>query len=165
MLRRRVAARRLAAMKSCVACVGAGAFTGRDAIQRSASSSTGERSSRPEDAEPPPSAQRRALSPNSVCFLIQPMSVRSASSSRARLSSNRAGSSKKMKLSRASASGTALSSTRRYTIGAKRLLSEAARATSFWHTGEATESGLITNTTVSAWLTSVSRRCHQSSKA
>ena len=79
MLRRRVAARRLWAMKSCVACVGAGAFGGREPIQCSASSSSGERRRRPDDAEPPASAQRRALSPNSVCFLIQPMSDCSAS--------------------------------------------------------------------------------------
>ena len=67
-------------------------------------------------------AQRRACSPNSVCCLIQAMSVSSASASRSALSSNRASSSKNTKLSLASASGTALSSTRRQTIGREALV-------------------------------------------
>ncbi len=49
---------------------------GREAIQRSACSSTGERNSNP--FGPFAKAQRRACSPNSVCCLIQPMSVLSA---------------------------------------------------------------------------------------
>jgi hypothetical protein len=79
--------------------------------------------------------------------------------------SNRASSSKNTKFSLASASGTALSSTRRQTIGAKRLSSEAAKATSFSATSEATESGLSTNTMVSARTISASMRFHHSSKA
>ena len=77
----------------------------------------------------------------------------------------RVGSSKKMKFSRRSASGVAPSSTRRQTIGAKRLLSEAAYATSLSATSEATASGESTNTTVSARQISASMRFHQSSKA
>ena len=76
-----------------------------------------------------------------------------------------ASSSKNTKFSLASASGTALSSTRRQTMGAKRLLSEAAKATSFSATSEATESGLSTNTMVSARTISASMRFHHSSKA
>jgi hypothetical protein len=51
---------------------------------------------------------------------------------------------------RESASGTSVSSTRRNTTGAKRLLSEAANATSLAQTGEATASELSTKMTVSA---------------
>ena len=162
-LRRRVAARRLSRTKSCVSSVGAGAPSGRAAIHCSASSSTGERRRSPFGC--PASDQRRACSPNSVCRLIQPMSVPSASASRSALASNRASSSKMMKLSLASTSGTALSSTGRHTIGAKRLFSEAANATSLRATSDATESGLSTNTTVSACAISASMRFHQSSKA
>ena len=61
MLRRRVAPRRLSATKACVSAVGSGAPRGREAIQRSASSSTGERSSSPPGR--PAAAQRRAASP------------------------------------------------------------------------------------------------------
>lgn len=56
-----------------------------------------------------------------------------------------------MKLSRQSASVTALSSTRRQTIGARRLFSEAANATCFSAMSEVTKSGLSTNTTLSAF--------------
>jgi hypothetical protein len=72
---------------------------------------------------------------------------------------------KKMKLSRRSASGIAPSATRWQTIGANRLLSEAAYATSFSATSEAMASGESTNTTVSALPISASMRFHQSSKA
>ena len=47
MFRRRVAACRLRRMKVCVCSVGGGAFRGRAAIHRSASSSTGERKQQP----------------------------------------------------------------------------------------------------------------------
>ena len=88
-----------------------------------------------------------------------------ASTSLSALASNSEGSSKKMKLSRRSASGTALSSTCRHTIGANRLFSDAACATSFSATSDFTELGESTNTTVSdrpinAWI-----RFHQSSNA
>jgi hypothetical protein len=59
-----------------------------------------------------------------VCFLIQLMSVSIAAASASAPTSKRTGSSKKMKFNRRNASGIALSSTRRQTIGAKRLLSE-----------------------------------------
>ena len=72
---------------------------------------------------------------------------------------------KENEFSRCSASGIAPSSTRRQTIGAKRLLSEAACATSLSATSDATASGESTNTTVSAWPISASMRFHQSSKA
>jgi hypothetical protein len=57
----------------------------------------------------------RACSPNSVCRLIQPMSVFSACASWSALASKRAGSSKKMKFSFARASGTSSSCTERTT--------------------------------------------------
>ena len=129
MLRRRVAPRRLSATKACVSPVGSGAPLGRAAIHRSASSNTGERNSNPPGR--PAADHRRAASPNSVCCLIQPMSVCSASASRSALASNWAGSSKNMKFSRRNASGVASSATRRHTIGAKRLFREAAYSTSF----------------------------------
>ena len=163
MLRLRVVPRRLAATKAWVSAVGSGAPRGREAIHPSASSRTGERSRSPPGR--PAVDQRRAASPNSVCCLTQPMSVWSASARRSALSSKCAGSSKKMKLSLCSASGMARSSTRRQTIGAKRLLSEAACVTSLSATSEATASGESTNTTVSALPISVSIRLHQSSKA
>ena len=56
MLRRRLAARRLSATKAWVSSVGSGAPCGRDAIHRSASSSTGERSNSPLADRSPPSA-------------------------------------------------------------------------------------------------------------
>jgi hypothetical protein len=77
MFRLRVVPRRLAATKAWVSAVGSGAPRGREAIQRSASSSTGERSSRPLGR--PARAHRRAASPNSVCCRTQPISVCSAS--------------------------------------------------------------------------------------
>jgi hypothetical protein len=77
----------------------------------------------------------------------------------------RAGSSKTMKLSFASASGTALSLTGRQTMGAKRLFKEAAKSTSLSATCEAIASGLSTNTTVSALAINFSMRVHHSSKA
>ena len=87
MLRRWLAPRRLSATNAWVCSVGAGAPCGRDAIQRSASSSAGERSNSPPGR--PASDHWRAASPNSVCCLIQPMSVRSASASLSALTSNR----------------------------------------------------------------------------
>jgi hypothetical protein len=163
MLRRRVAPRRLSLTKACVSSVGAGAPLGRDAIQRSASSSTGDRSNNPPVR--PPACQRRAASPYSVCFLIQAISVCNASHSRSKLAANNASSSKKMKFSRASAVGISLSSTGAMTIGAKRLLSEAANATSLAHTSEATEAGLSTKMMVSAPTMRDWMRPHQSSNA
>jgi hypothetical protein len=62
---------RLDKLDSCVSSVGAGA--GRRAIQRSASSRSGERSSKPFGRFDEVSV--RAASPISVCLLIQPMSV------------------------------------------------------------------------------------------
>ena len=60
--------------KPASSTVGSGAPRGREAIQRSASSSTGERSKRPLwIGRPPPSAA--LLRRYSVCCLIQPMSV------------------------------------------------------------------------------------------
>ena len=66
---------------------------------------------------------------------------------------------------RRSASGVAPSSTRRQTIGAMRLLSATACATSLSATSDATASGESTKTTVSARPISASMRFHQSSKA
>jgi hypothetical protein len=160
---RRVAAWRLSEMNACVSSVGAGAPLGREAIQRSARSKLGDRSSNPLGLLA--RAQPRARSPNSVCCLIQPISVERASASRLVLSSKRAASSKKMKLRRTNSSGTILFSTGRHTIGAKRLLRDAANVTSLSATSEATESGLRTNTTVSARTISASMRFHHSSKA
>ena len=163
MFRRRVAAWRLCLMKVCVSSVGVGASIGREAIQCSASSNVGERSRSPLGR--PAAAQWRAASPYPVCFLIQSISAASASQSRLRLSANTTSSSKKMKLRRESVSGTCLSSTRRSTVGAKRLFSEAAKATSLAQTGEVTASGLSRNMTVSACAISAWMRFHQSSKA
>ena len=68
-----------------------------------------------------------------------------------------------MKLRRESASGTCLSSTRRSTVGAKRLFSEAAKVTSLAQTGEVTASGLSRNMTVSACAISAWMRCQSAS--
>jgi hypothetical protein len=75
----------------------------------SAISSAGVRSSRPFGR--PAAVQPRAASPNLVWSRIHTISVCSASASLSALASNRDESSKKMKLSRRSASGTALFST------------------------------------------------------
>src|SRR6202035_1577167 len=120
---------------------------------------------RPEPFERPLSAHRRAYSPNSVCCRSQPISVSSASTRRLRLCSYCPSSVNKMKLRRDSASGTSLGSTLRHTIGAKRLLSDDAYSISCRQTCDDSHSGLSENTTVSAWLISDCRRCHQSSKA
>jgi hypothetical protein len=124
-LRRRVAARRLSETKAWISSVAGGAPHGREAIQRSASSSA-----RRAELKPvrmcPATDHRRAASPSSVCFLIHPMSVCNASTSWSMLASKWVGSSKRMKFNRRNVSGTARSSTVRHTTGAKRLLSEVA---------------------------------------
>ena len=61
--------------------------------------------------------------------------------------------------------GMALSSARRQTIGAKRLFSETAYATSLAQISEAIASGLSVKTMVSAFAIRPSMRFHQSSKA
>jgi hypothetical protein len=61
--------------------------------------------------------------------------------------------------------GHAASSTRRHTIGAKRLFRDAAWVTSLSATSECTASGDSMNTSVSAPPISVSIRFHQSSNA
>ena len=118
MLRRLVAPRRLSATKAWVSVVGSGAPRGREAIQRSASSSTGERSNSP--LFRPSAAQRRAASPYSVCCRTQPMSVLSASASRSALASKCSASSKKMKFRRRNASAP-----RRHRCAGRRLAQSA----------------------------------------
>ena len=101
-----------------------------------------------------PTAQCRAASPYSVCFLTQPMSVcKRLGEPIEALRRNVASSSKKMKLSRASASGTALVVDPAAARSARsRLLSEAAKRdflrADLGGDGVGAES---TKTTVSAW--------------
>ena len=64
-------------------------------------------------------ALRCAARPNSVCFLIQSMSVSSAVANSSAFASNRVGSSKKTRFNRCSTIGVASWSTRRHTIGAR----------------------------------------------
>jgi len=107
MLRLRVAACRLQLMKTCVSCVGTGAFGGRDAIQRSAWSKTGSgRNKRAIHWRSLPAAGEFA---EFRMRLIQTISVSSACAKRSAFASKRDSSGEKTKFSLASSCGTDLS--------------------------------------------------------
>jgi hypothetical protein len=155
----RCAASTLAATKAWVSTVGSGAPRGREAIHRSASSRTGERS-----RSPPGRAavdQRRAASPNSVCYLTQPMSVCSLGKPiGARLKVRSVIKKDEVKPPQRLRDRTICD----VVAGDRRepLVERAAYATSFSATSEAAASGESTNTTVSALPISASMRFHQS---